>query len=90
MLFDGLSDYEAGRCADCTSHRGAAECTRCEYQASADAYVPAMIGAADLTYLPRLEAERITAEWRNKSARHPSDLSEGELFGGKKQGEMFS
>lgn len=88
-LFDNLSDYEAGRCADCTKHRGAAECTRCEYEQSTDQYSPAMIGAADLSYLPRLEAERITAEWRSKTARRPSDLSEGELFGGRKQKELF-
>jgi hypothetical protein len=89
MLFDGLDDYQAGRCVDCASKRDAVFCHGCEYQASTDQYSPAMIGTADLSYLPRLEAERITAEWRTRSARHPADLSEGELFGGRKQGEMF-
>ena len=149
-LFDGLDDYEAGRCADCTSHAGSAECANCEFEHSTDVYSPAMIGAADLSYLPqleaervtlrewywggletvravradtcdpdaqerlgrlevqllgcawareanpnnpdylpKLEAERITAEWKTRSARHPSDLTEAPLFGGKKQGEMF-
>lgn len=88
-LFDGLDDYQSGRCADCTAHRGAAECRKCEYESSRDIYSPAMIGSADLTYLPRLEAERLTAEWKTKSARRLVDLSETPIFGGRKQKELF-
>jgi hypothetical protein len=88
--YSAAADFERGRCADCTSHAGSAECANCEFEHSTDAYSPAMIGAADMSYLPRLEAERITAEWKTKSARRPSDLTEAPLFGGKRQGEMFS
>ena len=100
MLFDGLSNYEAGRCADCTEHRTAlglsgvrVECRSCKYQASTDAYLPPMIGSADLSYLPRLESARVTAEWRTRSARKLDTgrmpMDESPIFGGRKQQELF-
>lgn len=82
-------DYQAGRCADCATHRRATSCHGCQWEGSVDQYAPPITGSADLSYLPRLESARVTAEWRTKSARRPSDLSETPLFGGRKQKELF-
>jgi hypothetical protein len=37
----------------------------------------------------KLEAERVTAEWKTRAARKLADLSETPLFGGEKQQAMF-
>lgn len=58
-LFDGLSDYEAGRCADCRHHRGASNCRGCEYQDSTDVYMSQMNREwqATIAYDTRREAQ---------------------------------
>ena len=114
VLFDGLDDYEAGRCEDCLAHRGAPECRGCQFEprcvkchkpatttvrarngsrdavCSAHCCTEALCAQADPEYRTRLEAERVTLQFAAPMNRKPSDLSESPLFGGPKQGGLFS
>ncbi len=53
----------------------------------------AMASQSDREYLTRLSADRVTAEWRTKSARKldggTSPITDSELFGGPAQGGLF-
>jgi len=49
------------------------------------------IARANLEHKRKLDRDRVTAEWRTRSARHPSTdtITSGPLFGGPKQTTMF-
>lgn len=91
MLFDNLDDYESdlGRCQDCARHRaGAPECATCQFRSA-----PPIAGKSDLEFDSRLEAQRVTLQFGQRSNRRLDvarlPMAESPLFGGRAQKEMF-
>ena len=87
MLFNNLDDWEAGRCDDCTTHRGALECRGCQFEP------PPIAGQSDTERTARLDAQRVTLEFDSRSTRRldrgREPIMNSPLFGGPAQGDLF-
>ena len=78
MMFDQLDDYELEQVSG---------------PARKVAIAPPLAGQADTERGARLDAERVTTEWRNKSTRRLDggrrSIEDSPLFGGERQDTLF-
>ena len=50
---------------------------------------PPIAGAADPEYQARIDADRVTEQWKHPVDKREANYEESPLFGGLKQSEMF-